>query len=674
MTDPIDNLPLNIRDEVQSILERIVAGGAARYQKTKDSKTKDTSGLQGQKAISRILQNAGIRKTDPRWIAVIEHGRDLYYGRTVTCSSLKAQPAESAIPPSSSEGPVYTQGVSFRARAEAQQRRFRVETLLAPHGKWGHLLDDRAADAGANFHHPAALQAVTDRMGAGKGVHRARTLGNMLSSQAMCFNIFGPLAIAPGGLELAGELFGPFVPSLALVRTINIEYTPSADVFRDQSGLAGVDCDVLIEFEDNRAQRGILVIETKFVEDAFSSCGHCSKNACPSDVNIGEDFSGCRYASKNGFLYWQRSAEADSVRRPLATDRGCAFSGPLWQIWVNHTLAHAEAARRGATSAFFAVCAPAENDAIENGAVLQQFRQVAADPSTVLFIPLEGLLERLATLCRQRQAWQEWASVLKDRYSVPSSTNTQSARPTPPREAVAVKDGHWRTVQWMATQSFHDLVAVHEAVCGEHADIYFRPTEKGLVRIALHPHAPGYVGFRTHGKDKSHLLTPGSAVPTAPEIEDRLRAFEEWLPTVRRRSKEEQGVIPWIRSALANQLRLPDLGQGWVFLHQEWRFIDELGGSRKSDILAVHGPTGQLGIVEFKSDKSALDEARSQVSDYARFWDRDAAQLAPFFTALLHAMCAAYGNNSAAVTMSTDPAALFVGVASASLGVQVWKR
>jgi hypothetical protein len=429
MADPIDNLPPRIRGLVRRIMESEVAGGAALFQKTGDRR-----GNKGQKAISTVLYNAGIREPNPLWTAVIEHGRALYYGQppNTTTSTTEPAVAESEIQHSTQAGPAYTQGASFRAQAEAHQRRFRAEVLQAAHGKWGHLLHDHAANTGKNFHHPAALTAAEDRIAAGKGVARDRTFGNMLSSQALCFNLFGPLANTPQGLELAGQLLASFVPSLLHVRTIQLEYTPPFEVFRDQSGLAGVDCDVLIEFEDNRARRSVLVIETKFVETAFSSCGHSKKptDACPPDVQIGPDFSGCRYVSKNLFLYWQRAAETGSLRMPSVAARGCPFAGPLWQIWVNHTLAHVEAARRGWPSAYFAVCAPKANDALACGPTLDHFRPLATHPSTVLFIPLEDLLLRLSSICDEAHPWHAWASMLQRRYlvSLPHAQHP-SARP-----------------------------------------------------------------------------------------------------------------------------------------------------------------------------------------------------------------------------------------------------
>jgi hypothetical protein len=107
------------------------------------------------------------------------------------------------------EGPLYTRGHTYRARAEARQRAYRAE-LGVQHGTYGHLLAKEAADEGKNFILDETFRAARQRERAGKGV-TARTFENMLSSQAMCFNVFAPLA---SRLELATAVLRPFVPGL----------------------------------------------------------------------------------------------------------------------------------------------------------------------------------------------------------------------------------------------------------------------------------------------------------------------------------------------------------------------------------------------------------------------------------------------------------------------------
>jgi len=96
--------------------------------------------------------------------------------------------------------------------------------------------------------------------------------------------------------------------------------------------------------------------------------------------------------------------------------------------------------------------------------------------------------------------------------------------------------------------------------------VYFRLTESGVVMIGLHSDAPVYVGFRTEAAYKGHVLKPSSAAYSLEDATRRWKAFEAWHPSVRRRSVEEQGVIPIIRSALGEHLHLYALGDGWLFL------------------------------------------------------------------------------------------------------------
>ena len=141
-------------------------------------------------------------------------------------------------------GAVCTKGNSFRARAEAHQREYRANALRAGWEQYGHLLDEAATVSGRNFLTPAIFDAVKQRADAGKGVLLSRTCGNMLASQAMCFNLFAPLA---ADLDLATAVLREHVAGLTAVTGIAIEWTPSSDIFGDQRGKGGVDCDVLVE-------------------------------------------------------------------------------------------------------------------------------------------------------------------------------------------------------------------------------------------------------------------------------------------------------------------------------------------------------------------------------------------------------------------------------------------
>ncbi|QED25805.1 hypothetical protein FRD01_00710 [Microvenator marinus] len=314
-------------------------------------------------------------------------------------------------------GPVYTKGKSYRARAEARQREYRSISLSEGHGKYGHILSEAAANKGSNFIIKEAFVAAQERQQSGKGV-APRTFENMLSSQAMCFNLFAPLAT---WLDLATEVLKPFIEGLSEVTAIHIEYTPDRDVFNDQTGRGGVDCDLLIE---GRTHTGsfVQVIETKFVEPEFSTCGfrksgRAAKDqaVCPNDVPVREDRTSCLYSRTKGYRYWQRTDEHNILAESAFEELGCPFGGPRWQLWVNLALAHEEASRRDADDVRFAICSSSKNIALlGDGAFLKGFRALLKKPETVSLIDLDGLLIHLKESVPPNL--EVWANELAARY------------------------------------------------------------------------------------------------------------------------------------------------------------------------------------------------------------------------------------------------------------------
>jgi len=315
-------------------------------------------------------------------------------------------------------GPVYTRGRTYRARAEARQREYRARVLGVEHGQYGHFLSPEGADAGCNFVLREAFEAARARQSAGKGV-APRTFENMLSSQAMCFNVFAPLRSRPG---LATEVLRPFVVGLEEVTEIRIEHTPAGDIFGDQTGRGGVDCDVLIEGR-TATGRLIQVIETKFVELEFSICGFRQPGrekkghaVCPEDVAVRDDRGSCLYVRNKGYGYWRRSDSLDVLADDAVSARGCPFADGRWQLWVNLTLGHAEAARCGATAVGFAVCSSSRNTALlGSGEVLDGFRALLRRPDEASLLDLEELLERIRQVAPPELA--EWATGLSERYA-----------------------------------------------------------------------------------------------------------------------------------------------------------------------------------------------------------------------------------------------------------------
>ncbi len=132
------------------------------------------------------------------------------------------------------------------------------------HTYFGNMLSEHAAADGLNFLTPGIFDQVKQRVAEGTGVVEPfRLMRNMLSSQPMCFNLFGELA---GDLELATTLVRAlWGKHIARVTGVHFEWapTPSAEYLGDRDLTA---FDAFIEYETQNDQTGFIGIETKLSE------------------------------------------------------------------------------------------------------------------------------------------------------------------------------------------------------------------------------------------------------------------------------------------------------------------------------------------------------------------------------------------------------------------------
>ena len=156
-------------------------------------------------------------------------------------------------------------------RMRLHQSWYRHEVLRVPYGNgpkrssptyYGNMLDAGAAEQGKNFLTQGIYDLAKERLAAGGGVVEPfRLLHNMLSSQPMCFNLFGELAL---DLELATvlarALWGDHVRKVTSVR---FEWAPSpaAEYLNDKTAF-----DAVIEYEGSDGKLGFVGIETKLTE------------------------------------------------------------------------------------------------------------------------------------------------------------------------------------------------------------------------------------------------------------------------------------------------------------------------------------------------------------------------------------------------------------------------
>jgi hypothetical protein len=172
-------------------------------------------------------------------------------------------------------GPQYSKDISFTARMRFHQSWYRSRVLKVPYGTgptsrssthFGNMLTRADGERGYNFLNPRIFEVAQRRLTDKRGmVEPFRLLCNMLSSQPMCFNLFGPLV---NDRELATSLMRALFPDdIQQVTHVILEYAPepSKDYLNDRTAF-----DAFVAYTNPSGERGFLGIETKLTE-AFSA-------------------------------------------------------------------------------------------------------------------------------------------------------------------------------------------------------------------------------------------------------------------------------------------------------------------------------------------------------------------------------------------------------------------
>jgi hypothetical protein len=168
-------------------------------------------------------------------------------------------------------GPQYSKDNDFTARMRRHQSWYRATLLRVPcgtgpkvHNKnfFGNMLRPEHGEQGLNFLTPAIHAVAVERLRQNKGaVEPYRLLNNMLSSQPMCFNLFGPMVRDP---ELATRLWQQVLPGrVAEVTQVCIEYapTPAEEYLHDRTAF-----DAFVEYRRPDGKLSFVGVETKLTE------------------------------------------------------------------------------------------------------------------------------------------------------------------------------------------------------------------------------------------------------------------------------------------------------------------------------------------------------------------------------------------------------------------------
>lgn len=213
----------------------------------------------------------------------------------------------------------YAPDSEFSAYARLLQSKWRENKgyPIDPAKKYGNFIDlSFAKETKANFLTENIGQLVSKEVAEGKKnkslIAEPRIWNNLLSSQPLCFNLFGELKLNP---DLATQLFSKLFPNkIGMVTETKFEYSPGrgkVEYTGDHSAF-----DVFVEYTRNN-KRGFMGIEVKYAESLKEETKE------QADKNYKD-----RYLELSNQSGKFKSDSIEQLRQP-----------PLSQIWRDHLLA-----------------------------------------------------------------------------------------------------------------------------------------------------------------------------------------------------------------------------------------------------------------------------------------------------------------------------------------------
>lgn len=337
------------------------------------------------------------RSLEPTLIGAVNDDGRLLDGWSAPLGSIRGEvwwPGGKLVVPKPAPpvGPQNDADSTFVARLRLAQSRWRSEVLGVPAGlgpqraagrELGSMLTPTDAAMGRNFLTRSAWEVAQARIESGPGVEPFRCRANLLSSQPMSFNLFGPLV---GHLGVARQLLCPLLPGdVEEVTLIRIEYAPSpAEEYLDDL----TSFDVFIEYVDGDGERAFVGVETKLTEPF-------SPKAYDSD----------RYRELT-----------DAPGSPWVSSKS-ALADPAWnQLWRDHLLVEATRTHRdvphGRRGSLAVVHHP---DDPSIGSAIAGYRRFLRYPEAVLVWPLDRLL---ATMRSEAEDFRvaDWLDRFAARY------------------------------------------------------------------------------------------------------------------------------------------------------------------------------------------------------------------------------------------------------------------
>lgn len=285
----------------------------------------------------------------------------------------------------------YPRDTDFSSYARLLQSKWR-ESKKLQFAKYGNFLDiEIAKSTKANFLTKNIQDLVSEQIKKvrieGGLIGEPRIWNNLLSSQPLCFNLFGELCF---DLDLASQYFKTLFPNRIEVATgIKFEYSPSRKNEKYTGDSSAFD--VFIEYS-NAGKKGFLGIEVKYVESLKEE-----SNA---------------QATKNWEKHKKRYTELTIEKSIFIADSIPKLKlPPLSQIWRDHLLAIS--LQKDYDEGFFVFLYPSQNKECQTG--VDNYKKYLASNNEMqnYFCPrhLEEFINVLLKLTDM-----DWVKELKMRY------------------------------------------------------------------------------------------------------------------------------------------------------------------------------------------------------------------------------------------------------------------
>ena len=291
-------------------------------------------------------------------------------------------------------GPQSPSDNPFTARMRLHQSWYRASVLGVPCGTgprpastkhYGNMLRREDGARGLNFLTPVIFEVARARLAKARGVVEPfRLLHNMLSSQPMCFNLFGPLVM---DLDLATLLMRQLLPGeVQRVTAVKIEHAPApASEYLDDSTAF----DAFVEYARSDGSEGFVGVETKLTEP-FSH----------------------KHYDRPTYRRWMKDG-----RGPWRDDAWFEVSKtPHNQLWRDHLLAVATLRRARSKythGALMLVRHPGDRSCDK---IVRRYQGLlCAGADTFIDVPLDDLVKRFGRAELQPDA-RSWLAAFEQRY------------------------------------------------------------------------------------------------------------------------------------------------------------------------------------------------------------------------------------------------------------------